>query len=128
MIKKLMGLGIAATLGLFLITAKTIYAGEDYPSMTINATLMHQIALEPGWRPSCSSDFVIANLDKKIAEIEITIGKDAKIKDVIYRWGKNRYELIPRLSFAKQLVKTVDVHDVAMIKKTSKISIASIHC
>ena len=42
MIKKIIGFGIVAALGLNL-TATTIYAGADYPSMTRNATPMHQI-------------------------------------------------------------------------------------
>ena len=127
MFKKLIGLGIAAALGLS-ITTTTIYAGADYPSMTRNATPMNQIILEPGWRSSCSSDFVVQNLSKDMAQIEITLGKDGKIKDVIYQWDKRGYELIPSLSFAKQLGKTVDIDDVAMIKNTSKNSKVSIHC
>ena len=127
MFKKLIGLGIAAALGLS-ITTTTIYAGADYPSMPRNATPMNQIILEPGWRSSCSSDFVIQNLGKEMAQIEITLGKDGKIKDVIYQWDKRGYELIPSLSFAKQLGKTVDIDDVAMIKNTSQDSKVSIHC
>ena len=127
MIKKLMGLGIAAALGLSTTTT-TIYAGADYPSMTRNATPMHQIVLEPGWRSSCSSDFVVQNLGKDMAQIEITLGKDGKIKDLIYQWDKRGYKLIPSLSFAKQLGKTVDVDDVAIIKNTSQKSKVSIHC
>ena len=127
MIKKFIGLGIAAALGLS-ITTTTIYAGADYPSMTRNATPMHQIVLKPGWRSSCSSDFVVQNLSKDMAQIEITLGKDGKIKDVIYQWGKRGYELIPSLSFAKQLGKTVDIDDVAMIKNTSQNSKVSTHC
>ena len=127
MIKKLMSVGMAAALGLS-ITTKKIYAGADYPSMTRNATPMHQIILEPGWRSSCSSNFVVQNLSKDMAYIEITLGKDGKIKDVIYQWDKRGYELIPSLSFAKQLGKTVEIDDVAMIKNTSKNSKVSIHC
>ena len=127
MIKKLLGLGIAAAIGLSITTTK-VYAGADYPSMTRTATPMHQIVLEPGWRSSCSSDFVVQNLSKDMAQIEITLGKDGKIKDVIYQWDKRGYELIPSLSFAKQLGKTVDIDDVAMIKNTSKNSKVSIHC
>ena len=127
MIKKLTGLGIAAALALS-ITSTSIYAGADYPSMTRNTTPMHQIVLEPGWRSSCGSDFVVQNLGKDIAQIEITLGKDGKIKDVIYQWDKRGYELIPSLSFAKQLGKTVDIDDVAMIKNTSQKSKVSIHC
>ena len=127
MIKKLMCLGITAALGLS-ITSTAIYAAADYPSMTRNATPMHQIIFEPGWRSSCSSDFVIQNLGKDMAQIEITLGKDGKIKDVIYQWGKRGYELIPSLSFAKQLGKTVDIDDVAMIKNTSQKSRVGIHC
>ena len=127
MFKKLIGLGIAAALGLS-ITTTTIYAGADYPSMTRNATPMNQIILEPGWRSSCSSDFVVQNLSKDMAQIEITLGKDGKIKDVIYQWDKRGYELIPSLHFAKQLGKTVDIDDVAMIKNTSQKSKVSVHC
>ena len=127
MFKKLIGLGISAALGLS-ITTTTIYAGADYPSMTRDATPMNQIILEPGWRSSCSSDFVVQNLSKDMAQIEITLGKDGKIKDVIYQWDKRGYELIPSLSFAKQLGKTVDIDDVAMIKNTSQNSKVSIHC
>jgi len=128
MIKKLVMLGIAATFGIGIGAAQTIYAGADYPSMTRDSTPMHQTVLEPGWRSSCSSDFVIQNLGKEMAEIEITLGKDGKIKDMIYQWDKRGYELIPSLSFAKQLGKTVDIDDVAMIKNNSKNSKVSIHC
>ena len=126
MFKKFIGIGIVVGLGLSLTT--TIYAGANYPSMTRNATPMHQIVLEPGWRSSCSSDFVVQNLSKGMAQIEITLGKDGKIKDVINQWDKRGYELIPSLSFAKQLGKTVDIDDVAMIKNISKTSKVSIHC
>ena len=127
MIKKTFAFGIAAALGIS-ITSTEIYAGADYPSMTRNSTPMHQIVLEPGWRASCNSDFVVQNLGKEMAQIEITLGKDGKIKDVIYQWDKRGYELIPSLSFAKQLGKTVDIDDVAMIMNTSKNSKVSIHC
>ena len=127
MIKKIMGLGISAALGLS-ITSTSIYAGADYPSMTRNATPMHQVVLEPGWRSSCSSDFVVQNLGKDMAQIEITLGKDGKVQDVIYQWDKRGYELIPSLSFAKQLGKTVDIDDVAMIRNTSQKSRVGIHC
>ena len=127
MIKKLMGLGITTAFGIS-ITTTTIYAEADYPSMTRNATPMHQIVLEPGWRSSCSSDFVVQNLSKEMAQIEITLGKDGKIKDVIYQWDKRGYESIPSLSFAKQLGKTVDIDDVAIIKNRSQKSKVSIHC
>ncbi len=126
--KKFIMIIVAATLGIGMATAKTIYAGADYPSMTREATPMHQIVLEPGWRSSCSTDFVIQNLGKDMAEIEITLGKDGKIKDMIYQWDKRGYELIPSLSFAKQLGKTVDIDDVAMIKNNSKTSKVSVHC
>ena len=127
MIKKFMSLGIATALGLS-ITSTAIYAGADYPSMTRNATPMHQVVLEPGWRSSCSSDFVVQNLGKDMVQIAITLGKDGKIKDVIYQWDKRGYELVPSLSFAKQLGKTVDIDDVAMINKTSEKSKVSTHC
>jgi len=127
MIKKLLGLGIAAALGLS-ITTTTIYAGADYPSMTRNATPMHQIVLEPGLKSSCRSDFLVQKLGKDMAQIEITLGKDGKVQDVIYQWDKRGYELIPSLSFAKQLGKTVDINDVAMIKNTSQKSKVSMHC
>ena len=127
MIKKLMVLGITLALGLS-VTTTTIYAGVDYPSMTRNTTPMPQIVLEPGWRSSCNSDFVVQNLSKDMAQIQITLGKDGKIKDLIYQWDKRGYELIPNLSFAKQLGKTVDIDDVAMIKNISKNSKVSIHC
>ena len=126
--KKFIMIVVAATLGIGMATAKTIYAGADYPSMTREATPMHQIVLEPGWRSSCSTDFVIQNLGTEMAEIEITLGKDGKIKDMIYQWDKRGYELIPSLSFAKQLGKTVDIDDVAMIKNNSKTSKVSVHC
>ena len=127
MIKKLMGLGITTAFGIS-ITTTTIYAEADYPSMTRDATPMHQMVFEPGWKSSCSSDFIVQNLSKDMAKIEITIGKDGKITDVIYQWDKRGYELIPSLSFAKQLGKTVEIDDVAIIKNTSQNSKVRTHC
>jgi len=127
MIKKLMGLGLTAAIGIG-ITTTTIYAGANFPSMPRDTIPIHQIALEPGWRSSCSSDFVVQNLSKEMAQIEITLGKDGKIKDVIYQWGKRGYELIPSLSFAKQLGKTMDIDDMAIIENSNKTSKVSIPC
>ena len=129
MSKKLFVVGIAAILGFSLATTTTVYAVANYHSMARNATPMHQIVLEPGWKSSCSSDFVIQNLNNKdLAKVEITLGKDGKIKDVIHQWEKRGYELIPILSFAKQLGKTVDIDDIAIIENTSQNSKVSIHC
>ena len=115
---------VAAT----LFTAAPLYAGADYPSMSRNATPMNQTVLEPGWRSSCNSNFVIENLGEKPAEIRITMGKDGIIRDKVDRWDKRGYNLVRSLSFAKQLGKTVDIDDVAMIKNMSKDSKVSIHC
>ena len=58
MLRKLIGLSTVLTLvfGLGL----SVDAGADYASnKTKNYTPIHQTVLEPGWRMSCSSDFVI---------------------------------------------------------------------
>jgi len=111
-----------------ILTSTPIKAEADYPSMSRNVTPIHQIVLEPGWRSSCDSNFVIENLGNNPAEIQITLGKDGKIMDRISQWDKRGYDLIRSLSFAKQLGKTVDIDDVAMIKNMSKDSKVSIHC
>ena len=115
---------VAAT----LFTATSLYAGADYPSMSRNVTPMNQTVLEPGWRSSCNSNFVIENLGEKPAEIRITMGKDGIIRDKVDRWDKRGYNLVRSISFAKQLGKTVDIDDVAMIKNMSKDSKVSLNC
>ena len=111
-----------------ILTSSTLFAEPNYPSMARNVTPMHQIVLEPGWRSTCNSNFVVENLDDNPAEIQITMGKDGKITDRISQWNKREYDLVSSLSFAKQLGKTVDIDDVAMIKNMSKDSRVSIHC
>ena len=111
-----------------ILTSSTLFAEPNYPSMSRNVTPMHQIVLEPGWRSTCNSNFVVENLDDNPAEIQITMGKDGKITDRISQWNKREYDLVSSLSFAKQLGKTVDIDDVAMIKNMSKDSRVSIHC
>ena len=129
MSKKLFGVGVAAILGFSLATTTNTYAGGDYHSMARNSTPMDQIVIEPGWKSSCSSYFVIQNLNNNdLAKVEITLGKDGKIKDVIQEWDKRGYELIPILSLAKQLGKTVDIDDIAILENTSENSKVSIHC
>jgi hypothetical protein len=56
------------------------------------------------------------------------MSKDGKITDRISQWNKRGYDMVSSISFAKQLGKTVDIADVAMIKKMSNDSRVSIHC
>jgi len=127
MLRKLIGLSTVLTLvfGLGL----SIDAGADYASnKTKNYTPIHQTVLEPGWRMSCSSDFVIENVSKDFARIEISLGRDGKIIDIINPWNKRGYNLVEKISFEKQLGKTVNIDDVALIKNSSDNSRISIHC
>ena len=127
MLRKLIGLSTVLTLvfGLGL----SVDAGADYASnKTKNYTPMHQTVLKPGWRSSCNSNFVVENIGKDFARIEISLGKDGKIIDIINPWGKRGYNLVEKISFEKQLGKTVDIDDVALIKNSSDQSRISIHC
>ena len=127
MLRKLIGLSTVLTLvfGLGL----SVDAGADYASnKTKIFTPIHQTVLEPGWRMSCSSDFVIENVGKDYARIEISLGRDGKIIDIINPWGKRGYNLVEKISFEKQLGKTVNIDDVALIKNSSENSRISIHC
>jgi hypothetical protein len=111
-----------------ILISSPLFAEPNYPTMARNVTPIHQLVLEPGWRSTCNSNFVLENLGDNPAEIEITMGKDGKITDRISQWNKRGYDLISSLSFAKKLGKTVDIDDVAMIKNMSKDSRVSIHC
>ena len=128
MFNKLVKLGIAGIVGFTLSMAVPIHAADDTGYGSRNTTPMNQIVLEPGWRSSCNSNFVVENLGENPAVIQITLGKDGRIEDRIHRWDKRGYDLIQSLSFAKQLGKTVDIDDVAIIKNMSKDSKVSIHC
>ena len=103
-----------------ILTSSTLFAEPNYSSMARNVTPMHQIVAEPGWRSTCHSNFVVENLGDNLSEIQITIGKYGKIIDKISQWNKRGYDLVSSLYFAKQLGKTVDIDDVAMIKNMSK--------
>ena len=126
---RIIEIGLIAVIAICLGMVASVYAGADYPkSKTRKYSPMYQIILEPGWRLSCSSNFVIENIDKNFALIEITLGKDGKVVDSISPWDKRGYNLIEKISFSKQLGKTVDIDDVAMIKNTSNSSRVSVHC
>ena len=127
MLRKLIGLFtvLALVFGLGL----SVDAGADYASKKTKIyTPIHQTVLEPGWRMSCSSDFVIENVSKDFARIEISLGRDGKIIDIINPWNKRGYNLVEKISFEKQLGKTVNIDDVALIKNSSDNSRISIHC
>ena len=128
MSKKILKLGIAGIIGMSIAMSAPINASADYPTMSRNVTPMNQIVLEPGWRSSCDANFVLENLGNNPAEVKITLGKDGQLNDTIHRWDKRGYDLISSLSFAKQLGKTVDIDDVAMIENRSKDSRVSVHC
>ncbi|MEK9630109.1 MAG: hypothetical protein VW455_13950 [Nitrospinota bacterium] len=128
MFNKLVKLGIAGIVGITLSMAAPIHAADGTGYASRNITPMNQIVLEPGWRSSCSSNFVVENLGEHPAVIQITMGRDGMIEDRIHQWDKRGYDLVQSLSFAKQLGKTVDIDDVAMIKNLSKDSKVSIHC
>ena len=42
-----------------ILTSSPLIAEPNYPSMGRNVTPMHQIVLEPGWRSTCNSKFVV---------------------------------------------------------------------
>jgi len=128
MYKKILKLGIAGIMGMGMAMSAPINASAEYPTMSRNVTPMNQIVLEPGWRSSCDANFVLENLGEKPAEVKITLGKDGLLNDTIHRWDKRGYDLISSLSFAKQLGKTVDIDDVAMIENRSADSRVSVHC
>ena len=96
------------------------YISEDYSNdMTV---------LNPGWRTSCHSNFVIENLGENPAEIQIHLGQEAYQSDSIMGNGKRLYDLRESLSFAKQLGKTVTMDDVALVTNQSENSSILIHC
>ncbi|QPJ64692.1 MAG: hypothetical protein G3M78_04515 [Candidatus Nitrohelix vancouverensis] len=98
----------------------------EEPIMTRNISPFQQIVLEPGWRTSCESNSVIANLGERAAKVSIRMGKDALIRDTIE--DKRGYDLISALSFAKQLGRSVDLNDVALIENHSADARVRIHC
>ncbi len=127
MLKKL--IGFAAIVGIIFGIEISADAGAAYTSnKTKNYIPIHQTVLEPGWRLSCSSNFVVENIGSNFARIEVNLGRDGKIIDIINPWGKRGYNLIEKISFEKQLGKTVDIDDVALIKNSSDNSRISIHC
>jgi len=96
------------------------HVSEDYSNeMTV---------LNPSWRSSCHSNFVIENLDEKPAEIQIQLGQETYKSDSIMGNGKRLYDLRESLSFAKQLGKTVTMDDIALITNQSETSSIRIHC
>jgi hypothetical protein len=111
-----------------ILTSSPLFAEPNYPLMGRNVTPMHQKVLEPGWRSTYNSSFVVENLVDNPAEIQITMGKDGKITDRISQSNKRGYEVVSSLSFARQFCKTVDINDVVIIKNLSKDSRVSIHC
>jgi hypothetical protein len=126
---RIIKIGLIAVIAICLAMVASVYAGADYPaSKTRKYTPIYQVILKPGWRSSCSSNFVIENIDKNFALIEITIGKDGKVLDAISLWDKRGFNLIKKISFSKQLGNTVVIDDVAMIKNTSKNYRLNIHC
>ena len=122
-------IGLSTIIAIFFGLGVSVDAGTDYRSKkTRNYTPIHQTVLNPGWRSSCNSNFVIENIGKDFARIEISLGKDGKIIDIITPWGKRGYNLVEKISFEKQLGKTVDIDDVALIKNSSDHSRISVHC
>ena len=128
MFKNILKLSILGIVGMSMAVTHPIQADADYSNKSRNFTPMNQTVLEPGWRSSCDSSFVIENLGDSWVEVKITLGKDGTIRDTIQNWDKRGYDLRYSLSFAKQLGKTVDIDDVAMIENLSKDSKVSVHC
>ena len=96
------------------------YITEDYSNeMTV---------LNPGWRSSCHTNFVIENMDENEAEIQIRLGWEIYKEDNIMGNSKRLYDLRESLSFAKQLGKTVTMDDVALVTNQSENSSVRIHC
>ena len=128
MYKNIYKLGLAGIIGMGLALSAPINATADYPDMNRNMTSLNQTILEPGWRSSCDSSFVVENLGDDWVEVKIIMGKDGTIQDSIQKWDKRGYDLKYNLSFAKQLGKTVDIDDVAIIENLSKDSNVNVHC
>jgi hypothetical protein len=128
MFKNILNLAIVGIIGMGMAATHPIQANADYPTKSRSFTPMNQTVLEPGWRSSCDSSFVIENLGNNWVEVKISLGKDGTIQDTIQQWDKRGYNLRNSLSFAKQLGKTVDIDDVAMIENLSKDSKVSVHC
>jgi hypothetical protein len=128
MFKNIYKMGVAGIIGMSLALTVPIHATADYPDMSKNVTPLNQTVLEPGWRSSCDSSFVIENLGDDWVEVKIILGKDGTIQDTIQKWDKRGYDLKYNLSFAKQLGKTVDIDDVAIIENLSKDSKVSVYC
>ncbi len=128
MLKNAYKLGIAGLVGIGLAVAQPAQVQADYSEAETGMTPMNRIVLEPGWRSSCDSSFVVENLGNRPAQIKVRMGVDGELKDTIQKWSKRGYDLIYNLSFAKQLGKTVNIDDVALIENLSKNSRVSVHC
>jgi hypothetical protein len=128
MFKNIVKLGLAGILGMCMAMTVPMNATADYSDGSRNMTPLNQTILEPGWRSSCDTSFVVENLGDDWVEVKIIMGKDGIIKDSIQNWDKRGYDLRYNLSFAKQLGKTVDIDDVAIVENVSKNSKISVHC
>ena len=71
---------------------------------------------------------VYESAKKTNAEEVYVATPDKKIIDIINPWNKRGYNLVAKISFEKQLGKTVNIDDVALIKNSSDNSRVSIHC
>lgn len=124
MLKKIVKLGLAGILGMGLALTVPINAAADYPDRSHNTTPVNQTILVHGWISSCDSSFFVESLGDNWVEVKIIMGKDGTIQDSIQKWNKRGYDL----KYTKQLSKTVDIDDVAIIENLSKDSNANVHC
>lgn len=118
---------------LFLVFGFTLFGLDAWanPGQRVNISEDYSnemTILNPGWRSSCHSNFVVENLDENTAEIQIRLGWEVYKEDSIMGNGKRLYDLRESLSFAKQLGKTVTMDDVALVTNQSETSSIRIHC
>ena len=128
MFKNIYKLGLAGIMGMGLALVAPINATADYPDMNRSMTPLNQTFPEPGWRSSCNSSFVVENMGDDWVEVKIILGKDGSIQDSIQKWDKRGYDLKYNLSFAKQLGKTINIDDVAIIENMNEDSKINLHC
>lgn len=120
--------GMTLLMGAILMS-QTVLAKTDTTYNPYRPNVMAEEGiLQPSWRMSCESNFVIENLGDEKAEISISLGVEGFAEDQMTASEKRGYDLRESLAFAKQLGKTVTMDDVALITNNSENAHVRVHC